>query len=450
MAANDPKPTLTPPADLQLVRNWLPADILTGVAMMSLRPTICALTSLSLIACSAPVYEGVQPTMKTRHPPMHMEEAVRTPIETVVIVPHTAQAELHLFGTYNRPTPTVTEGVIAGAEIPLVIAMDAAKSDLGSIVSPALLIPVIILPGALMGASVTKTAQEIQNFRDRLTDVLVESATPPLANITIARDVYSTLRHVKSLNANVIAETTPLPEGTDAVLLVRMIETVIDVQGGHADITTGAIATLRRVTDGKELWGNDYQYQDKDTLKNWARDDAALWVNYIHFARHYFARRITAEFFERYELRHDLYPIPTDTVQRIADDNWHSISKSRMPTLSWKLVLMGGDAYGPWTRAINEDNTFYDLEIYDERRLVYSARQLPETHHDVTVSLDACKELWWTVRPSYNIGGKVRFGEWMRFYTRVDLNDGHAGTNGSEVPAFLRGFARLETRCQKT
>jgi hypothetical protein len=450
MAANDPKPTLTPPTDLQLVRNWLPADILTGVAMTSLRPTICALTSLSLIACSAPVYEGIQPTMKTRYPPMHMEEAARTPIETVVVMPHTEQVELLLFGTYDRPTPTITEGVIAGTTIPLIIAMDAAASDLGKVVPPELLIPVIILPGVLIGASVTKTTQEIQDFRDGLTDVLVESASPPLANMTLARDVYSSLRHVKSLNANVIAETTPLPEGTDTVLLAAMIDAVIDIQGGHADITTGAMATLRRVADGKVLWRNYYYYQDKDTLKNWTKDDAAAWVNYINFARHYFGRQITADFFEQYELRHDLYPVPTDTVQRIADDNWRGISKSQNPTLSWKLVLMGRDAYGPWTSAINEDNTFYDLEIYDERHLVYSAKELPETHHDIPVSLDGCNRLWWTVRPSYYVGGKVRFGEWMRFYTRMGLDDGHVGTNASDVPAFLSGFARLDALCRKT
>jgi hypothetical protein len=410
---------------------------------------ICALSSLSFIACSAPIYEGIQPTMKTRYPPTHMEETVRARIETVVVMPLTDQVELLLFGTYERQTPTITEGVIAGTEIPILIAKDAAVSDLGNVVPPQILIPVIILPGALIGASAAKTAQEIQDFRDRLTDVLVESASPPLTNMTLARDVYSTLRHLENLDANVIAETTPLPEGTDTVLLVRMIETVIDVQGGYADITTAAIATLRRVTDGKVLWSNSYYYQDKDKLRNWVRGDAGLWTNYINFARHYFGRQITADVFERYELRHDLYPVPTDTVQRVADDNWRGVSRSQNPTLSWKLALMDGDAYGSWTKAINEGNTFYDFEIYDERRLVYSARQLPETHHEVTVSLDACKDYWWTVRPSYHIGKNVRFGEWMRFYSRVDLADGHAGTSASDVPAFLRGFAKLETRCEK-
>ena len=60
---------------------------------LQVRAAIEVVVSVGLVACSTPVYEGAQPTMKTRHPHTHLEEVERDRIETVVVMPHTPQSE---------------------------------------------------------------------------------------------------------------------------------------------------------------------------------------------------------------------------------------------------------------------------------------------------------------------------------------------------------------------
>lgn len=376
-----------------------------------------------------------------------MAEAARNSIESVAIVPHTQPAEQLLFGSYKQPTMTVADGVRGGAWVSMVVVDGIMQSDAGGMIPVSALIPALMLPGALVGGIIGFTAEEIQDSRDALTEALRNSASEPLANMTFANDAFSSLRHVQSLDVTVIAPTTQLPKNADAVLLIRLVEILISVQDENAEITTYVEATLRRATSGTLLWRQTYAYKDKDRLSDWTQSDAALWRNYINFARHYIARRIAEDLFERYELRHDLHPIPNSTVKRVANDNWRGKSKNLSPTLSWTLDLKGGGSSSSWAASINENDTLYDLEIYDRERLVYSARQLPEASHEISEPLDACKEYWWTVRPSYNIGGRARQGEWMRFYTRLDLQDGRIGENASQLPAFLGGFAELKIRC---
>ena len=96
---------------------------------------------------------------------------------------------------------------------------------------------------------------------------------------------------------------------------MKFTSVVIDIwksDANHRD--RGQCNVKRRVSDGKTLYYKDFYYQDEDKLKNWIEDDVALWRTYLHFARHYFARQITAELFEKYELRHELRPIPTESV----------------------------------------------------------------------------------------------------------------------------------------
>lgn len=378
---------------------------------------------------------------------MHMAEVARDSIESVVIVPHTPPAELLLFGTYNQPTFTVADGVRAGAWVSMVVVDGITQSDVGGMMPVSALVPELVLPGALIGGIVGFISEEIQDSRDALTEALRNSASEPLTNMTFANDAFSALRHVQSLDVTVIAPATQLPKNADAVLLIRLVEILINVQDENAEITTYVEATLRRAASGTVLWRQTYAYKDKDRLSDWTQSDAALWHNYINFARHYIARRIAEDLFERYELRHDLHPIPNSTVKRVANNNWRGKSKNLRPTLSWTLDLKGGGSSSSWAASINESDTLYDLEIYDRERLVYSVGQLPEAHHEISKPLDACKEYWWTVRPSYNVGGRARQGEWMRFYTRLDLQDGRTGENASQLPAFLGGFAELKTRC---
>jgi len=417
--------------------------------ILQVRAAIAALVSVGLVACSTPVFGATQPTMKLRSPHTHMEESVRDLIETVIVMPHTYDAETGVFGTYRRETIPVSRAAMEASILPLYVAIEIVQKTPNALVPPEIIIPYLVLPWALAGATYAKIRQEIQEFRDGLADQLTKSASPPLANEVIAGDLYSQLRRVSGIDANVIAESTTVPLGTDVVLFVKFTEVVIDVQKSDAIIETGATATLRRVSDGKTLYSKAFYYQDEDKLKHWIEDDVALWRTYLHFARHSFARRITAEIFEKYELRHELRPIPTESAVPVKENNWQVASKSSSPTLAWKLDLMGRDDYGPWTDDISEANTFYDLEIYDNLRLIYSAKQIADPHHQVTQPLDNCQELYWTVRPSYHVDDKIKYGEWMRYYTSENMNEGYVGTEASEMPAFVRGFALLKTKCRR-
>lgn len=415
---------------------------------LRLRTSIAAVVSAGLVAHSTLVYSATQPTMKSRLPHTHVRESVRDLIGTVIVMPHTTDAELGVFGTYDRKTISVADAAVSASMLPLYVAIDLVLSTPNAAVPPELVIPLLVLPWTLAGATGAKIQQEIQEFRDDLTDELTRSASPPLANEVIAGDLYSRLRRVSGIDANVIAESTAVPVGTDVVLFVKFTSVVIDIRKNNANIEIGASATLRRISDGMTLYSEDYFYQDEDKLRNWTEDDVALWRTYLHFARHYFARKISADLFEEYELRHELRPVPTESVAPVKNDDWQAKSESASPILAWNLRLMGRDSYGPWTDEITEANTFFDLEIYDNQRLIYSAQQIADSHHQVTQPLGKCQDLHWTVRPSYHVGGKIRYGEWMRYYTSASLNEGYVGTKASETPAFLRGFALLKTACR--
>jgi hypothetical protein len=220
------------------------------------------------------------------------------------------------------------------------------------------------------------------------------------------------------------------------------------VDESEADIRTTATALLRRVSDGRVLYSREYFYKDRDTLRNWIANDAALWGDYMNFARHYFARQITADFFDKIELRHDLHPVSADLHARGDGNSWQRETQTTMPSLAWEYVRMGDDAYAPSVLAFGEGDTYYDLEIYDQHRLVYVARDIPGRRHEVNQPLPECRELRWTVRPAFHVSGDVRFGEWMRFYSTVYLNEGYVGTRASETPAYLRGFAVVKTPCR--
>jgi len=417
---------------------------------MTLRTSVLILVTVCLVACSTPVYEGVQPTMKTRSPQTHMSGSLRGEIRTVVVVPHTKRAELFLFGTYDKPQASPTLMGIWTARNVIEFSIANITSDAAGALPVEFLLPYLVLPVFLYGLTKQAIKNEIQEFRDNLTEQLERSAGRPVSNLKLAHDLYSTLRTVPGLDANVIAESTPLPEGTDAVLMIRLTGITVEILENIAIIRTDASAMLRRVSDGHVLYSREYFYEDSDSLRNWNENDAVLWTDYMNFARHYIARQVAADFFEKIELRHDLYPIPTDTVLRLDDGNWQSRSAVEAPTFAWKLVLMGRDMYPPWMVAFTEDDTWYDLEIYDKQRLVYSARNIEEPRHQVTRSLGNCRELRWTVRPHYRNGATIKYGEWMRFHTSVDLDEGHVGTTASEMPAFLRGFAVLRTPCKKS
>ncbi len=309
------------------------------------------------------------------------------------------------------------------------------------------------LPGAIVGGISGKTKREIQEFRDALTEDLAQAANQPLTNDGLALDVYRGLRSVPGLDSKLFAPTTPIPNDTDAILYVSVKDVTIDVQGKEAILTTSAAVTLRRLSDGKDLYEKVIQYQDRDTLNNWTENENALWHDYANFARHYLGREISAEVFDRIELRHELHPKESDTVARIKKNEWQGVSRSTHPTLAWQLTLLGGDSYGSWTDTIDESDIYYDVEIYDMHRLVYAEKQVQDPLHTLAFEIDACKTYRWSVRPSYHLGSDIKFGEWMRFNpdtdtdTATDTGRGSVGKKASEAPAYIQDFALLKIKC---
>ena len=295
------------------------------------------------------------------------------------------------------------------------------------------------------------TKREIQDLRDALTEDLAQAADQPLTNGGLATDVYFGLLNVPGLDTKLFATTTPIPNDTDAILYVRVNGVTIDVQGKEAILTTSAAVSLRRLSDGKDLYEREIQYQDRDTLSNWTKNDHALWRDYANFARHYLGREISAEVFDRVELRHKLQPRESDTVTPVKKNEWQGVSRSTNPTLTWELTLLDGDSYGPWANELDDSDIYYDVEIYDVHQLVYAETQIQQPLHTLVYEIEACKTYRWTVRPSFHVDGGIKFGEWMRVNSETDndpdAGSGNFGKKASEAPAYIQDFALLEIKC---
>lgn len=371
----------------------------------------------------------------------HMSEELRSSVQKVVVLPGRSPASQATTGTYGKESPGLLGGMQAGSRIG-----DGVSTDIGGI-PIGIGFPILRLPGMLFGGLSGKAKQEIQDFRDALTADLTKATGKPLSNDALASDVFWSIWKIPDLDAKVFAPSTPIPNDTDAILYVSLTDVTINVQGKDAIITTSASATLRRVSDGRDLYSSVVQYQDRDTLGNWTRNDNALWRDYTNFARHYIGREISAEVFKRVELQYELRPLETDTVARVKKNEWHGLSRSLIPTLAWELKLLGSDSYGAWASAIDETDISYDVEIYDMHQLVYSASSVGESRHTVVVELEACKKYRWSVRPLYRVGTDIKYGEWMRSNLGASDGNGNIGRKVSEAPAYIQDFASLQIKC---
>lgn len=421
--------------------------------MQKLGKGLVGASLLVLVGNPAAAIEPTEPTEPTEQAeavveepaeiavPKHLSEAVRAGVKKVVVLPSQAQTGQSTTGSYEKRT----DGLYGGME------KGRARSGVGVEIGPVrtrFSIPILTIPGMIAGGISGKTQRDLQEFRDRLTDDLSKGAGPPLTNDALASDVWWGLRQLPNLDSKVFAVTTPVPEDTDAILYVGLDEMTIDVQGKDAVITMVASATLRRLSDGEHLYEEQVQYEDRDTLSNWTRDDLALWRDYANFARHYIGREISAEVFDRVNLNHELRPKETANVKRVKKNDWQGTSKSPTPTLAWELKLLGGDSYGQWASEIEPSAIAYDVEVYDMHRLVYSAKQVPHSSHTVTEELP-CTKLRWSVRPSYRVDDGRKFGEWMRFSSDTYVAKSNQGRKASEAPAYIQDFPSLNLKCKR-
>ena len=167
----------------------------------------------------------------------------------------------------------------------------------------------------------------------------------------------------------------------------------------------------------------------------------AAWTPYAENASRYLAAEVAAELFERIHARHVLRPVETDNFP----GDWVASLRSAQPTLAWELFLLD---VGPRGAALTRAELRWELQIFDEGRLIYSARDIPGTSHEVATPLENCQSLRWSVRPVYVFDGKTRTGDWMYMQTGFDKLQASVKSNPvEETLGFWRYFARLRTRC---
>ncbi|MDH5323394.1 MAG: hypothetical protein OEW81_13365, partial [Gammaproteobacteria bacterium] len=361
-----------------------------------------------------------------------MPESERASIRKVVIVPGESPGERAVSGSYEKGAAGLYGGMASGA------GASTVYKEVGP-VSVNFPIPILQLPGMIFGGIKGSTEKQLQEFRDALTDDLLKASSKPLSNEKIALDVYSDIRTLPGLDARLFAPSTPIPEDSDAIVFVSLQEIGIEVDDDEAIITTIARVTVTRVSDKSDIYVREIRYQDRDTLSNWTANDNAVWRDYTNFARHYIGRELAAEVFHGVALRHTLLPEKSANVSLANKNAWQGSSKTRSPTLSWKLDLLGGEGEPGWAGGIAEADIFYDVEIYDLHKPVYSQQGLADPQHTLSRPLDACETYRWSVRPSYRVNGQIRYGEWMR--SNSVSGNGDTGTHAALVPAYLDGFA---------
>lgn len=371
-----------------------------------------------------------------------MPDEARRSVSKIVVLPMETPAEQAVTGDYKNETPGFGVGAAQGSEIGKGVQTEVGGIPIG------IPFPILTLPGAIIGGVSGYTQREIQEFRDGLTRDLADAASQPLSNDAIANDVFWGLRKVPGVAPRLMSPSAAVPGDTDAVLYVSLRDVTIDVQGKEAIIITSANATLRRVSDGSDIYKTRVEYQDRDTLSNWNRDEHALWHDYVNFAKHYIGREISAELFHRMGLKHEIRPANSDTIKKVKKNDWAGVSKSSTPTLAWELVLHGDDPLSLAGTVSNADIA-YDVEIYDMDRLVYSAHDIPTTSHAVLEELDGCKTYRWSVRPSFRSATDLKYGEWMRADGGAQTGNGGSGIAASVAPAYIYDFASLEIKCRR-
>lgn len=397
--------------------------------------------------------DGLDPPSRAAEvssPESSISEALRTSIKKVVVIAGQSPPSRAVTGSYKKATAGLVEGSYEGSRIGTV------TREIGGVPVSVLVVPGLAIPGAIFGGVSGLTKAEIQEFRDRLTKEIARADSPQLRNDGLAMDVYSNIHRLPQLDSRIFAPTIEISADTDAVLYASFGDLTIDVQGKDAIITTSAVATLRRLSDGRNVYKTVIQYQDRDTLGNWTRNDNSLWQDYTNFASYYLAREISAEIFDRVMVGHELRPTATDTAKQARKDKRKFVSRSLAPTLAWELTLDGGDSQNSWADTIDESDIYYDIEIFDDRQLVYYEEDIPDPSHTIAIDLEACVTYRWTVRPAYHLDGKIRFGEWMnispennsRSGKEIEDKKGVFGRQASAASAYTQDFALLEIDCR--
>ena len=364
-----------------------------------------------------------------------MSEELRESIARIVILPVDGESSEAVTGTYGRETLGLAGGIAKGADMGTV-GIEPGGIPIG------LPIPFLREIGALAGGIFGASDRIRQDLRDRMADDLADAIDQPLTNNALANDVYWGLRNVAGVDPKLFAPTTPIPADTDAILFVNLDEVVLNVQEDEAIVATMGTAVLKRFSDGTTLYRKEVTYEDRDELRNWAKNDFILWDEYREFARYYIGRELSAVLYERVQVDHALAPLPSANVKRDKEDAWLGKTRALSPTLAWESTL------GENREAADGAQILWDVEIYDAHRPVYQAKQVAGTQFTLDVPLTACTTYRWSVRPTYHRDGKKKNGEWMRRLGATDQNNGNIGRAISVAHAYLQDFATLDVHCK--
>lgn len=400
-----------------------------GLALLVL--TVACIPALVLAAKEPP--PEVPPLV--RDPDALMSEEIRAAVKRIVVLPGASLEDNTISGSYQEATLDGGGPISVGG--PPQVVRDIYGIPVG------LSFPIFSISSG--GGGSGGVSRKEQEFRDALTKELVKAADSPLSSDALATDVFWRLREVPALEPKIFATNIPIPEDTDAILFVRFSDSMIDVQGEFAFLTMSAIATLTRKSDAAVLYEHMVHYRDRDTLENWTKNNNEAWYDFSAFSRHYLAREIAAELYERVNVQTELRPRQTATALPVKDDVWNTVSNSSTPTFAWDFNLTDDELQPEWAKDLDVTDVTYEFEIYDKHRIVYGARDLRESQYTIDMELEACKAYRWSVRPSFRVNGEQRYGEWMR--SDPDSANGNDGKAASFAPAYIYDFASLEIKC---
>lgn len=373
-----------------------------------------------------------------------MADTLRSEVRRLVVVPKDKAARESITGSYEEATPGLVGGINEGAEFGTI------GTEIGGI-NVSVPVPILTIPGAVFGGLSGTMKREIQEFRDELTEELANAESHPLTNESLALDVHHNLTALPQLDTKLVAPSVAIPQATDAVLSVGFSDVSIHVEDDEAILTVSAVAELRRHADGALVYKRMMQYVDRDTLANWNRKDRALWRDFANFAAHYLGRELAAESFSRVLVAQELKPVETSTARRDRKDEHRFRTKTLTPEIAWSPTLPEEEGSSAPEKQASQPTISYDVEVYDNHRLVYSMKWLREPRHTITAGLQPCISYRWSVRPVFADETEVTYGEWMRREADPGNNikgrNGLVGRNASVAPAYTQDFPLLEVKC---
>jgi len=264
--------------------------------------------SLIISGCGSGFFMGQHPTTKYRTADNLVAEEIRSSVRIIAVKPSSLRPTLVVDGDYGETVPTAGEGAAAGVGAGFEATGEMIGEDPRALLLAPIILPVAVVVGAIFGAGAAKVQQQLREFRDELTDDLTDENAQTLPSDVLAQNVHEYLKALPDYDAILITAEERVPLEADAILEIRVTELTVTVNGNDAVMKTTAVAELRRSADREILHSNSYSFREKDTLRNWSKDDNALWDLYVEQSQRHFMRQMSSEFFDGIVLRHVLRP----------------------------------------------------------------------------------------------------------------------------------------------